>query len=389
MSSPAEKARSPAARSTTALHGVVGLHDVPHVSDLLAHLPVEGVEHLGAVQGDRRDPIVGRHLVAAFTSYSMVSYAASLTRPSTRDRASRGRRGGPLGVLGVQDALAERLGQQLRLVERQPEPLADRQTRAPHRQRCVAVDHGRELTEAVVQCVVLDHLGDQADSKARCALMRSCLPMIAMRMATFSGSGAGHPHHLASGREADADVRIEELRAVRRDGDVTGGDEVQARAATDPVDPDDDRLGHRPERRRGLLGRVPLPEVREVAAVVRHLAVVGAPFDVGAGAERTTVAGDHDGPHVVVGLRTRVRVGAAPFSIVRFTALSLSGRLNVIVAVRSSTVVQDRLVRHRTTYPPSTISFLAGDVARLRRWRGTGSPRRCRPSHPSAASARA
>ena len=48
-------------------------------------------------------------------------------------------------VLGVQDALPERLGEDLGLVQREVEALADRQPRAPDRERRVAVDELREL----------------------------------------------------------------------------------------------------------------------------------------------------------------------------------------------------------------------------------------------------
>ena len=152
-------------------------------------------------------------------------------------------------------------------------------------------------------------------SRARCAESRSCLPSRAMRMAALIGIGARDPDHLPAGHEADAHVRIEELRPVGGDRDVAGGDQVEAGTTADPVDHDHDRLGHGTERRRRFLGRLPFPEVREVPALVRHLAVVGDAFDVGAGTERPTVGGDEDRPHVVVGFGAGVGVAQLAFHV--------------------------------------------------------------------------
>ena len=104
----------------------------------------------------------------------MVSYAAPLTRPPLGLALLEERAGALLRVVGVQHALAVRLGEQLGLVERQPEALADGEPRAAHRERRVAVDHLRELPQPVAERVVLDHLGDQAELVR--ALPRSCAP---------------------------------------------------------------------------------------------------------------------------------------------------------------------------------------------------------------------
>ena len=199
-------------------------------------------------------------------------------------------------------------------------------------------------------------------SRARSAESRSCLPSRAMRMAALIGMVRATRTISRPGHEPDAHVRIEELRPVGGDRDVAGGDEVEAGAAADPVDRDDDRLGHGTERRRGFLGRLPFPEVREVPPLVRHLAVVAHAFDVGAGAERPTGGGDQDRPHVVVGFGARVGVAQLALHL-QAHRVEHVGPVERDRRGAVGDLVEDRLVGHRTTYPPSTMSLLAGDVA--------------------------
>lgn len=97
-----------------------------------------------------------------------------------------------------------------------------------------------------------------------------------------------------------------------RDGDVARGDEVESRPTAQAVDGGDDGLGHRPERRRRLLRRLPLRVGREVRLVVDHAAVVWNLGHVGTGAEGSAVARDDDGPDRLVCLGGGVRPPQLP-----------------------------------------------------------------------------
>ena len=121
---------------------------------------------------------------------------------------------------------------------------------------------------------------------------------------------AREAHHLTTRHQPDADVRIEELGLIRRDDDVAGGDPVEAGAAAQAVDRGENRLGHRAERRRPFLRRLPLRVGGEVRLVVDDAPVVGDVGDVGTCAERTPGTGDDRDPDVVVRLG-RLRTPAA------------------------------------------------------------------------------
>ena len=272
----------------------------PRGADLLAHLPVEGVQRVRPVERDRGDA-VGRRLVAD----GLVGRAHRHfhSRRALLDEGAR-----PLaGVLGADHALAERLGEDLRLVQRQVEALADREARAADGERGVAIDDRRDLARALEEPLVRHHLGHQAEVVR--ALRAEPLVAAGERDAhrDVERQHARETHHLAPRHEPDADVRVEELGALGRDGDVAGGHQVEPGAAAEPVHRGQDGLGHRPERRRRLLRRLPLRVGRQVGLVVDHAAVVGDLRHVGSGAERAAGAGHEEDPHRVVGLGRRVR----------------------------------------------------------------------------------
>ena len=183
MSSPAQNARSPSARTTDGVHLRVVLHQAPRVADLLAHPAVEGVEHLGPVQRDGGDVVV-RRLVADGRELRAGAHRAchSGGRFSTKARRAL------LGVVGAHHPLAEGLGEDLGLVQRQVEALADGEAGAPHGQRGVAVDEARHLAGPLHQPVVLHDLGNEPElvrPAARC--IRSWRPVRASRMAMSVG----------------------------------------------------------------------------------------------------------------------------------------------------------------------------------------------------------
>ena len=147
-SSPAQNARSPAARSTTALTDGSALIRC-HAERISSHIcAVEGVQRLRPVERDRRDA-VRRRLVADGRVGRAHRHFHFGARFSTKAR------GPSLGVVGADHALAERLGEDLRLVQRQVEALADREARAAHGERGVAIDERRDLAGALEQPVVL------------------------------------------------------------------------------------------------------------------------------------------------------------------------------------------------------------------------------------------
>ena len=207
-------------------------------------------------------------------------------------------------------------------------------------------------------------------SRARCAREPLLLAEQGHAHGGVDRDGARDPDHLPAGHETDAHVRIEELRPVGGDRDVTGGDQVEAGTTADPVDRDHDRLGHRTERRRRFLGRLPFPEVREVPPLVRHLAVGGDAFDVGAGTERPTVGGDEDRPHVVVGFGAGVGVAQLALHVEAHRV----EHLRPVERDRRGAIgdlVEDGVVAHRTRYPPSTtiswpVMYAASSLARNR-----------------------
>ena len=68
-----------------------------------------------------------------------------------------------LGVGGAHDPLAHRFGQDLGLVQREVDALADGEARAAHGEGRVAVDDGGDLAGAIHQAIVLDDLGDETE----------------------------------------------------------------------------------------------------------------------------------------------------------------------------------------------------------------------------------
>ena len=195
----------------------------------------------------------------------------------------------------------------------------------------------RDLARPLEQPVVLDDLGDEPEL-VRPLRAHALVPARERDAHRDVGrQRAREPHHLAARHQADAHVRVEELGPIGRDHDVAGRDPVEARAAAQPVDRGEDRLGHRAERRRAFLRRFPLRVRRQVRLVVDDAPVVGDLGDVGAGAERAPVAGDDRDPDVVVGLGRRRTPARSSRIIAGLSALSRSGRSKVIVAMRSST----------------------------------------------------
>ena len=211
-------------------------------------------------------------------------------------------------VLRVEHTLAERLREDLGVVERQVEPLADREPRAAHCERRVAVDQLCDLARSRQQLVTFDDLGDEAELVG--PLRAEALLLAEQRHPhrDVDRERTGDAHHLAPGHETDAHMGVEELRVVRRDGDVTGRDQIHARPTADAVHCDDDRLRHRAERRGRLLGRLPLLVLRQVGAFVGCLAVRGDLLHVGARAEGAAVGGHDERPDVVVVLGPGVGV---------------------------------------------------------------------------------
>ena len=59
MSAPAAKARSPGAGDHDAATGIVGVEPLQRLDELAHRLGVEGVEHLGSVEGDERHGLDG------------------------------------------------------------------------------------------------------------------------------------------------------------------------------------------------------------------------------------------------------------------------------------------------------------------------------------------
>src|SRR3546814_6724561 len=116
--------------------------------------------------------------------------------------------------------------------------------------------------------------------------METRFPYTTLFRSYAGGQHAGEAHHLPTGDEPDAHVRVEELGPVRCDRDVACGDPVEAGAAAQPVDGHDGGLGHRAERRGALLRSLPLRVGRQVGLVVDHTSVLWDLLYVGAGAER-------------------------------------------------------------------------------------------------------
>ena len=170
-----------------------------------------------------------------------------------------------------------------------------------------------DLVGPVEQPVVLDHLGDRGRARRpACALSRSCLPISARRMATLIGSTRAR--RTISRPETRPMLTWGSKNSARSDAMAMsdGGHQVEAGAAAEAVHRGEHRLGHGPERRRGLLGRLPLRVGGQVRLVVDDPAVVGDLADVGAGAERPARPGDDDRPHGVVALGRGRRPRGAP-----------------------------------------------------------------------------
>ena len=129
-------------------------------------------------------------------------------------------------------------------MQRQIQALENGQPGAPDRQRRIGVDDVGDLVGPFQEPVVLDDLADQSEVVG--ALRAHPLVLAHQRhpQGDRAGQHPGQPHHLASGHQSDADVRIEERRLVGCDDDVGRGDPIQARAAAQSVDGGQHRLGH-------------------------------------------------------------------------------------------------------------------------------------------------
>ena len=134
-------------------------------------------------------------------------------------------------VLGAKHALAEGLGEDLGLVQRQVQRLVDGQPGAPNRQRRIGVDDVGDLVGAFEKAVVLDDLADHAQLVGPLGAHPFVLAHQRHPQRDVAGQHAGQPNHLAARHQSDADVRIEERRLVGGDDDVAGGDPVQPGAA--------------------------------------------------------------------------------------------------------------------------------------------------------------
>ena len=138
--------------------------------------------------------------------------------------------------------------------------------------------------------------------------MRSCLPISASRMATLNGSARAS--RTISRPDTSPMLTCGSKNSAR--SDAIAMSEVVTRSSPAPqqrpLTAVEDRLGHRPERWRGLLGCLPLRVGGEVGLLVDHATVVGDLADVGAGAEGPARAGDDDGPDRVVALGAVVGV---------------------------------------------------------------------------------
>jgi len=117
-----------------------------------------------------------------------------------------------------------------------------------------------------------------------------------MRSAILRGSTLANRTHLTTGHQTDADVRVEERRLVRGDGDVAGGDPVQPCAEHNPLIAVSTGLAILRNRRGALLRGLPLVVGGQVRPLVDHPAVLRDLTDVGAGAERAAGAGDDEDP---------------------------------------------------------------------------------------------
>src|SRR5467141_147691 len=107
------------------------------------------------------------------------------------------------------------------------------------------------------------------------------------------GALADRAHHVRADRrrrQAELRLREAELRLRRADGDVAGGDQAGAAGERRAVHARDGRLGQAIERGEHVGKRPGIGEVFLVA-VARHALH---PVEIGAGAERRAVAGQHD-----------------------------------------------------------------------------------------------
>src|SRR5665213_560894 len=167
-------------------------------------------------------------------------------------------------IVRAYDALAKGLGHDLGFVEREVATLADREARAAHGERRIAVHDPGDLSRALEQTIVLDHLGHEPELVG--PLRAHALMAARERQAhgDVRGERTRQPNHLTTGHQPNADVGVEELGPLGRNDDVAGRHEVETRATAQAVDRGEDRLGHRPERRRRLLRRFPLLVGRQV-----------------------------------------------------------------------------------------------------------------------------
>src|SRR6202162_29859 len=157
MSRPALNARVPAARSTTAWTDSSSL-TVRHAPAISSH-----IVRLNALSRSGRFSVMVATWSSASTSSSIVSKfvigSPSPTLPIGGSLFDEGFR--PLErIFGVQIPLAEGFRQHLRFVQREIQPLEDREPFPPHCQRGVRVDDVGDLVVSFEKTVVLDDLAD-------------------------------------------------------------------------------------------------------------------------------------------------------------------------------------------------------------------------------------
>ena len=205
MSRPAQKARSPSARRTTALTSGSSFTRRQAALDLLAHRAVEGVEHLGPVQRDGGDP-VGRRLVAdrrrsrscrrstVGSRFSMNACGPSLASSvrTTRSRKASAR-------ISASCSGRSRL---LRMARRVP-----RTASGALRLTSAAISRARVSRSSCV-----DDLGDQPELVGPLGAHALVAAGEGDPHGDVRGQHPGQPHHLPARDQPDAHVGVEELR---------------------------------------------------------------------------------------------------------------------------------------------------------------------------------
>ena len=224
-------------------------------------------------------------------------------------------------------------------MQRQVEALADREPRAAHRERRVAVDERGDLARparAAGRARRPRRPGRARTPAARS--IRSWRPVSATRIATLSGSTRAR--RTISRPDTRPMLTCGSKNSARSDAITMSPVVTRSRPAPQqrPLTADEHRLGHRPERRRGLLRRLPLRRASRGRARRRSRGRRRGSRSTSAPAQNARpLPVTIDRPHRVVGLGRGVGLRAARGPSCGLTALSWSGRLNVIVAMRSST----------------------------------------------------